>query len=191
MKLINIILVIIVVAVSTALAVYLAGCNQRTIRNVTVSLLQQIPRSCLVLETAEELTVATIDGGGWLLGPRSGMAVATKRTHWALNLERISSEDIVVSAREVSIKLPDPEVFDSVVDMSTFRCLTRRSGFYAIIDGLFSDRSLFAELAALASRTPPEPSPEQIQTRRAEFVRRLNEQAAGLFQAKDLVVRFE
>lgn len=191
MKLINIILMLVVVAACTAAAVYLAGCNQRTARALTISILQQLPRSWLVLQTDEELTVAEIHGGGWLLGSRSGMAVAVRRTHWALNLERISSEDIVVSEREVSIKLPAPEVFDSVVDMSTFRCMTRRSGFYALADAVIFGRSLLQELAEIACQTPPEFSPEQIQARRAEFVRRLNEQAATLFAAKGLAVQFE
>lgn len=190
MKLINIILAIVVVAASTALAVYLAGCSQRTIRAVTVSILQQLPKSWLVLQTDEELTVATIDGGGLLLGPRSGMATAVRRTHWGVDLEKVVVEDIVVSGREVRIKLPDPAVFDSVVDMSSFRFLTRRSGLQAIADAVFG-RSLFRELAEIACQTPLKFSPEQINARRAEFVRRLNEQAAALFEARDLRVQFQ
>ena len=190
MKLINIILAIVVVAASTALAVYIAGSNKRAIRTATVSILRQIPRSCLVMETAEELAVANIDGGGILLGRRSAMATAVRRTHWGCELSDVSPEDIVVFGREVRIKLPDPVVFDTMVDMASFRFLTRRSGFQALADAICG-RNLMRELAEIACRTPPEFCPEQIQARRAEFVRRLNEQAAGFFQAKDLTVRFE
>ena len=190
MKYFNIIVAIVVVALSAALAVYLAGCSKRAIQNVTVSLLQQLPRSWLIMQTDEELTLASIDGGNLLFGPRSGMATAVRRTHWGLDLEQIVGEDIVVSGREVRVKLPDPAVFDTVVDMSTFRYMTRRSGIYAIADA-FSGRSLLQELAEIACRTPPKFSPEQIQTRRTEFVRRLNEQAATLFAAKGLAVQFE
>ena len=191
MKFTNIILAIAVVATSLAMAVYFAGCNKRVTRAVTVSILQQIPRAWLVLQTDEELNVATIDGGNLLFGPRSGMATAVRRTHWGLDLEKVVGENIVVSGREVRIKLPDPEVFDSVVDMSTFRCMTRRSGFYALADSVVFGRSLFRELAELACRTPPKFNPEQIKSRRSEFARRLNEQAAALFEAKSLNVRFE
>ena len=190
MKLLNIILAIVAVAIGTALAVYLAGCNQRATRAVTVSVLQQLPRSWLVLQTDEEMAVAEVRGGGLLLGPRSGMAVAVRRTHWGLDLEKVVGEDIVVSGREVRVKLPDPAVFDTVVDMSTFRSMTRRSGLFAIADA-FTGHSLLIELAEIACRSPPKFSPEQIQTRRTEFARRLNEQAAALFEAKDLRVKFE
>lgn len=190
MKLINIILAIVVVATCTAATVYLAGCNQRAIRSVTISLLQQIPRSCLVMETAEELTVANIDGGGLLLGPRAGMATAVRRTHWGLELSDIQLKDVVVSGREVRVKLPDPTIFDTTVDMASFRFLTRRSGFQALADTFFG-RSLMRELAAIACQPPPKYAPEQIQIRRAEFIRRLNAQAAGLFEAKDLRIQFE
>lgn len=187
MKFTNIILAIAVVA----MAVYFAGCNKRATRAVTVSILQQIPRAWLVLQTDEELTVATIDGGNLLFGPRSGMATAVRRTHWGLDLEKVVGENIVVSGREVRVKLPDPAVFDTVVDMSTFRCMTRRSGYFALADAVFMGRSLMQELAEIACRTPPKFSPEQIKSRRAEFARRLNEQAAALFAAKGLAVQFE
>ena len=190
MKFTNIILAIAVVATSIAMAVYFAGCNKRVTRAVTVSILQQIPRAWLVLQTDEELNVATIDGGNLLFGPRSGMATAVRRTHWGLDLEKIVGEDIVVAGREVRIKLPDPEVFDSVVDMSTFRCMTRRSGFYAIADAI-SGRSLFSDLAEITCHTPPKYTPEQIQARRSDFIRRLNDQAKALFEARDLHVKFE
>ena len=191
MKIFHIILVVAMVAACTALAVYLSGCSQRVTRAVTINILSQIPRACLVLRTDEELVVAEVSGGGMLLGPRCGMAVAIRRTHWAINLERVSAEDIMVSGHEVRIKLPDPEVFDSVIDMSSFRCTTRRSGFYALADAVFMGRSLMQELAEIACRTPPKFSPEQIQTRKTEFVRRLNEQAKALFEAKGLAVQFE
>ena len=190
MKFTNIVLAITVVATSIAMAVYFAGCNKRATRAVTVSILQQIPRAWLILQTDEELTVATIDGGNLLFGPRSGMATAVRRTHWGLDLETVVGENIVVSGREVRVKLPDPAVFDTVVDMSTFRYMTRRSGLFAIADA-FTGHSLLKELAEIACRTPPKFSPEQIQTRRTEFVRRLNEQAATLFAAKGLAVQFE
>ena len=190
MKIIHTLLAVVVLAVSTALAVYLAGCSQRATRAVTVSILQQIPRAWLILQTYEELTVATIDGGNLLFGPRSGMASAVRRSHWGLNLELIVGEDIVVSGHEVRIKLPDPVVFDTMVDMASFKFLTRRSGFQALADAVFG-RSLMRELADIACRTPHTPSPEQIQARRADFIRRLNEQAASLFEAKDLHVKFE
>ena len=190
MKLINIILILVVVAACAAATVYLAGCNQRTVRTLTISILQQLPRSWLILQTDEEMTVAEIQGGGFLLGPRSGMASAVRRSHWGLDLEKVTVEDIVVSGHEVRIKLPEPAVFDTSVDMGSFRYLTLRSGLQAITDAIFG-RNLMRELAEIACRTPPKFSPDQIQARRAEFVRRLNEQAAGLFQAKDLVVRFE
>lgn len=191
MKLFNIFLTIVVLTVGAALAVYLAGCNKRAVQRVVVSVLQQIPRSYLVMESAEELTLATIDGGSILWGPRRGMASAIRRSHWGLDLTQIDSEDIAVAGQEVCVKVPDPSVFDSAVDMATFRCLTRRSGFYAIVDGLFSDRSLFRELADIACRTPPKYTPEQIQARRSDFIRRLNDQAKALFEARDLHVKFE
>ncbi len=190
MKSFNIFLTIVVLTVGAALAVYLAGCHKQVVRAVTISVMKQIPQAWLILQTDEELTVATIDGGNLLFGPRSGMASAVRRSHWGLNLELIVDEDIVVSGREVRIKLPDPAVFDTVVDMSTFRYLTRRSGFHALGDVLWG-RSLFSELAEIACQTPPKYSREQIQARRSDFILRLNEQAASLFAAKDLVVRFE
>ena len=118
------------------------------------------------------------------------MAAAVRRTHWGIELSDIQLKDVVVFGREVRVKLPEPAVFDTIVDMSSFRFLTRRSGLQAIVDAVFG-RSLFRELAELACRTPPKFNPEQIQTRRTEFVRRLNEQAAALFEAKDLHVLFE
>lgn len=190
MKLLNTILAIVAVAAGTALAVYLAGCNQRAIRAVTVSVLQQLPRSWLVLQTDEEMAVAEVRGGGLLLGPRSGIAVAVRRTHWGINLDQVVDEDIVVSGRAVRIKLPEPAVFDTSIDMGSFRYLTRRSGFHALGDVLWG-RSLFSELAEIACQTPPKYTAEQIQARRSDFILRLNEQAKKLFEARDLHVQFE
>ena len=190
MKLLNIILAIVAVAVGTALAVYLAGCNQRVTRVVTINILSQIPRAWLVLQTDEELVVAEVRGGGLLLGPRSGIAVAVRRTHWGINLDKVVGEDIVVSGRAVRIKLPEPAVFDTSIDMGSFRYLTRRSGFHALGDVLWG-RSLFSELAEIACQTPPKYTSEQIQARRADFILRLNEQAKALFEARDLHVQFE
>ena len=190
MKIIHVILAVAVVAAGTALAVYLAGCNQRVTRAVTINILSQIPRAWLILETAEELTLANIDGGGMLLGPRCGMAAAIRRSHWGCDLASIRPEDIAVSGRDVRIKLPEPSVFDTMVDMGSFRYLTRRSGFQALADVVFG-RSLMRELAEIACRTPPKYSREQIQARRSEFILRLNDQAKALFAAKDLDVRFE
>ena len=189
MKYFNIIVAIVVVALSAARAVYLAGCSKRAIQNVTVQLLRQIPRSYLVLESAEELTVATIDGGSILWGPRRGMASAVRRTHWGCDLARIRHEDIAVSGQEVHVKLPDPSVFDSAIDLGTFRYLTQRTGFQALADAICG-RSLMRELAEIACRTPPKFTPEEIQAKRAVFVHRLNSQASGLFEAKGLTVRF-
>ena len=190
MKSFNIFLTIVVLTVGAALAVYLAGCHKQVVRAVTISVLKQIPQAWLILETDEELIVAEVRSGGLLLGPRTGMASAVRKSLWGLDLEKIVGEDIVVAGREVRIKLPDPEVFDSVVDMSTFRCMTRRSGFYAIADAI-SGRSLFSDLAEITCHTPPKYTPEQIQARRSDFIRRLNDQAKALFEARDLHVKFE
>ena len=190
MKLLNIIIFLVVVALSAALAVFLVGCHKQVVRAVTISVLKQIPQAWLILETDEALTVATIDGGNLLFGPRSGMATAVRRTHWGLDLEKVVGENIVVSGREVRIKLPDPAVFDTSIDMGSFRYLTRRSGFHALGDVLWG-RSLFSELAEIACQTPPKYTAEQIQARRSDFIRRLNDQAKALFEARDLHVKFE
>ena len=104
-------------------------------------------------------------------------------------MARIRHEDIAVSGQEVHVKLPDPSVFDSAIDLGTFRYLTQRTGFQALADAICG-RSLMRELAEIACRTPPKFTPEEIQAKRAVFVHRLNRQASGLFEAKGLTVRF-
>ena len=43
-------------------------------RELAIATLKTVPQSFLVLQTDEQLALPTVDGGGWLLGPRRGQA---------------------------------------------------------------------------------------------------------------------
>lgn len=172
-----------------ALSLYLPGCTEKSIQEVTISILRQIPCTFLVMQTDEELALATINNGGWLFGPRIGQATAKRRTHWGIDLQTVKPADVEVTGKKVRVMLPDPKVLDTALDFSTLRVFSKRSGFQLIGD-LARGRSIEHELLEIVYRTPPQFSTDEIQTRRIVFVGRLNRGVAELFRAKRLDVEF-
>ena len=180
---------VLVVACVTA-AVYLSTRTQAAVRELSLSILRTLPRTFLVLETHREVAVATVNDGTLLMGPRLGQATATRRTHTGIDLDQISSKDISVDGRRVSIQLPTPSLFDSAVERSSVRVLAKRSGLQALRDAATS-RSIEAELLDLLDQKPPSLSQEELAAQRKDFVDRLNRDAGSLFEAQGLSIEFQ
>lgn len=189
MKELKSITAIVLLGAAVALAVFIFSRTEVAIRRVTIEILRSIPRMFLVLETEKQISVATVDDGGWLLGPRSGQATATTRSHWGVDFQQVESKDVDVSGSDVRVRMPDPTLLDRALDYSTLRLITKRSGFQFARD-LARGRSLERELLEMLSSTPPEYTPDDIRARRMTFIDRLNRQAAALFHAKRLDVEF-
>ena len=64
MKLLKILAAIILLGGCVALAVYSYTKSEGVIRRMTIQVLRAISRVFLVLETEEQISVATVDGGG-------------------------------------------------------------------------------------------------------------------------------
>ena len=158
-------------------------------RELAIATLKTVPQSFLVLQTDEQLALPTVDGGGWLLGPRRGQASVGVRCHWGCDLQTVSPADVEVAGSTVRIRLPSPALFDSAADLASWRFFGKRS-LLQFFGDLATGRSLEAELLMLVPRAVPVPSPSDIELRRAIFVERLNRAAAGLFKAKGLAVEF-
>ena len=187
----------------TILTIYLALCalaglylwqrsaapSEDEMRELAIATLKTVPQSFLVLQTDEHLALPTVDGGGWLLGPRRGQASLMVRHHWGCDLQTVSPSDIEVAGSLVRIRLPDPTLFDVAADLATWRFFGRRSGLQFLGD-LATGHSLETELLKLVPRAVPHPSPADVELRRTLFVERLNRAAAGLFNAKGLAVEF-
>ena len=172
-----------------AAAVYWAVRSDRAVRTLTVSILRNVPQAYLVMESSEQLAVATINSGGWFLGPRVGQVVAKRTTYWGADLTVVQSGDIEVAGRLVRVRLPSPSVLDVAVDLSSLQFFTKRSGLRLLGD-LAMGRSLEHDLMELVYRNQPEPTSADVESRRLEFVARLNREVAELFRGHDLSVEF-
>ena len=190
MKLMKILLASLLVGGCVAAAVYFAVRSDRAVRNLTISLLRDVPSSFLVLEASEQLAVATINSGGWILGPRIGQVVAKRTTYWGVDLTQVRPEQIEVDGTRVRVRLPAPGVLDVAVDLSTLQFYTKRSGLQLLGD-LAMGRSLEHDLMAMVYRNQPEPTSEEVESRRLEFAARLNNDVAKLFESKGLTIQFE
>ena len=190
MKILKILLASLLVGGCVAATVYLAVRSDRATRTLTISILRDLPKSFLVLESSEQLAVATINSSGWLLGPRIGQVAAKQVTYWGTDLTAVQPGDIEVAGRLVRVRLPLPTVLDVAVDLSTLQFFTKRSGLQ-ILGDLAMGRSLESDLMAMVYRDAPTPSDDEIEERRLEFVARLNRDVAKLFESKGLTIQFE
>ena len=166
-----------------------AGPTEDEMRELAIATLKTIPQSFLILQTEKQLALPTIEGGGWLLGPRRGQASVRVRAHWGCDLQSVSPDDVEVAGSTARIRLPAPTLFDTAADLASWRFFGRRSGLQFLGD-MATGRSLETELLRLVPRAVPHPSPADVELRRAIFVERLNRAAAGLFSAKKLTVEF-
>ena len=189
MRILKILALILVLGGLIALAVYVARHTERAVRTLAIEVLRSIPRTFWVLETQREVAVASMDSGNILLGPRLGHAVANRRTHLGVDLEKVSPDDIEVNGRHVQVRLPDPSTLDSSLDYGSVRMFAKRSGFMLLRD-LVSGRSIERELLEMLSKTTPELTGEDLQAQRQSFVDRLNRGAGEMFKAKGLSVEF-
>lgn len=189
MKIMKFLLASLLVGGCVAAAVYLAVRSDRAVRNLTISILRDLPKSFLVLESSEQLAVATINSGGWVLGPRVGQVVAKRTTYWGVDLTQITPEQIEIDGTRVRVRLPAPGVLDVAVDLSTLHFFTKRSGLQLLGD-LAMGRSLENDLMAMVYRDAPKPSDGEVESRRLEFAARLNSDIAKLFESKGLMIEF-
>ncbi|NLE58804.1 MAG: DUF4230 domain-containing protein [Planctomycetes bacterium] len=189
MKTFKILFAIILLGGYVALAWYLAVRSDRAVRNLTISILRNVPSSFLVLESSEQLAVATINSGGWILGPRIGQVVAKRTSYWGIDLTQIKPDQIEVDGTRVRVLLPAPGMLDVAVDLSTLQFFTKRSGLQLMGD-LAMGRSLEHDLMALVYRSQLGPTSAEVESRRLEFVARLNRDAAELFRGHNLTIEF-
>lgn len=128
MKIIRLLIAAIILAGCLTLAISLLARSDRAIRTLAISMLRNIPQAFLVMENSEQLALATMNDGGWILGPRIGQVSAKRRTYWGVDMSRIAPEDIAVDGHQVRIKVPEPSVLDTALDMSSLQFFTKRSG---------------------------------------------------------------
>ena len=177
------------IAVAVLLCLKFFSRSEAEVRELSLHLLQSIPQACLILATDEQVALPVIDNGNWLFGPRRGQASVRLRSHWGLDLRAVTPDDVEVSGSKVRICLPEPSLFDTAADLSSWHFTGRRSGLRFIGD-ILTGRSLESDLLSIVHSFQPQPSPDEIQARRTTFVDRLNHGAAGLFHAKRLNVEF-
>ena len=189
LKILKILLASLLVGGCVAAAVYLAVRSDRAVRNLTISILRDLPKSFLVLESSEQLAAATINSGGWILGPRAGQVVAKRTTYWGVDLTQVMPEQIDVDGTRVRVRLPAPGILDVAVDLSTLTFITKRSALQLLGD-LAMGRSLERDLMELVYRNQPEPTTEETEARRLEFAARLNSDVTKLFESKGLMIEF-
>jgi hypothetical protein len=189
LKTMKFLLAVLLIGGCVAAVVYLVVRSDRAVRALTISVLRDLPKSFLVLESSEQLAVATINSGGWILGPRIGQVVAERTSYWGIDLTQIKADQIEVDGTRVRVPLPAPSMLDVAVDLSTLQFFTKRSGLQLLGD-LAMGRSLEKDLMELVYRSHPEPMPDEIESRRLEFVARLNRDTARLFGSRGLSVEF-
>ena len=189
MRIIKILCFVLLLGGIALLAVYVVRHAERAVQSLTLEVLRSIPKAFMVLETQREVAVASTDNGSFLLGPRIGHAVANRRTHLGLDLEKVAPDDIEVVGNRVSVQLPAPAILGTSLDYDSVRIFSKRSGFQLLCD-LASGRSIERELLDLLSKTIPEYTGEDLRAQRQSFVDRLNHGAGEMFKAKGLSIEF-
>ncbi len=157
-------------------------------RNVVIRILQDIPRSFVVLVTEEAFNDLSFDDSGFLLGTRHAQSSMIVRTHWGIDLKKITPGDVQIHGRHATVTIPDPEVLDVVPDLATWRIYTRRTGLQVIRE-LLANRTLHGDLLATAQPLLYQ-KPASTPGHRARAVARMNEEAGRLFPGTGFTVEF-
>ena len=168
----------------------ITGGDEVRARELVISVLRTVPRSFLVLLTDETIVVSHQDRSSWLMGTRKGQSAIEVRIHWGVDLEKIVRSDIIVDGSRVRVRLPDPEVFDVVPDLDSWRYTGKRSGLHVIADSV-RGTSLEHELLRDVQRTVGPSRPGWREPPKQDLLDRINHQTARLFEDAGLDVRFE
>ena len=111
----------------------------------TLSILRSESLAFLVTDRITTQIAIEIDDGSRLLGKREGILVCTVTLYYGMDLKKLDKACIARTNGTIVVTLPAPEELDFSVDPSSFKYLTKRSGFNVIADGLFG-KDLEAEL---------------------------------------------
>lgn len=190
MKTIAALLVVALLAAMCMLGYLLARHTQQAAKSLVMQIVRALPRAYLVLQTETQIAVAKVDDGSPLWGVREGQATASRRTHYGLDMETLAPEDVVMSAGRVVVRLPEPAVFDSVVDPASVGIVAKRSGLQALRD-MAAGRSIESELMVLLNQEAPAYAGDELEAQRKAFAERLNRHASDLFGPKGLEVEFK
>lgn len=159
-------------------------------RETVLKVLQTLPRSFVVLQTQHTIVVSHRDRSSWLLGTSRGQSVMTIRIHAGVDLAKVTRSHIRVDGRDVRIRLPDPEVFDVVPDLDSWRYTGKRSGLQVVGDTVRGS-SLEQRLMHDIQRAMRGYRTRKPDVDRDAMIARLNRQADDLFEGTGLSVRFD
>jgi len=161
--------------------------NSQIRSNVVLQILNTVPVSELVVLTEEQVTFVNQDQSGFWLGPRTGQASLTVKLAWSMDLSEVQPSDIVVSGRQVTVRLPPVRVFEVIPDFASWTYYGQKSGLYWIIDAI-QGRTIRDDLFAETGTVLDSMRYRDGSVHRPDIVRRLNEKLTTLLAGSDLVV---
>ena len=154
-----------------------------------MTLLRSVPAAFLGTARHEQIVLAHVDSSGPFLGTRKGTVTVTVRSHIGIDLLKVTEEDILIRGREVSIRLPDPEVLDVTPDLSSWRHFSSGSGFQRLRDFLVGPTLMEDLLKSLAAAIRQYRNAD-VSGERSGIVDRLNREANRLFEDTELRIFF-
>ncbi len=158
---------------------------------LTLNILRSESMNFLVTRRLFSTVVLEKDDHSLLFGERRGLLVADVEQFYGFDLRKLTRDDIRRDGDRLVIRLPEPEMLGSSVDLAGMRTFTRQSGLSLIRDK-WSGRDLEEELRREFGRSAEKYfADRKLIPSRAEMIETLNHWAGPLLSAQGVPVRFE
>ncbi len=159
------------------------------VEKATLAILKGENLAFLVTDRLVSQIVVEVSDSSALLGKREGILIGTVTLYYGINAQALDSSCLSRVGKRMIVRLPEPRELDFAVDPSSFRYITKRSGWNVVVDYV-RNRDIEAELRqdihrhALAFFSEKKMIPT-----RAKIVAQLNDLAAPF--SKELGVPIE
>ncbi len=158
---------------------------------LTLSVLRSESMNFLVTRRLFSTVVLEKDDHSLLFGERRGLLVADVEQFYGFDLRKLTRDQVRREGDRLIIRLPEPELLGSSVDLAGMRTFTRQSGLSLIRDK-WSGRDLEEELRREFARGATQYfADRKLIPSRSEMIETLNRWAVPLLSAQGVPVRFE
>ncbi len=165
--------------------------HQEEKTTLMLNVLRSESMNFLVTRRLFSTVVLEKDDHSLLFGERRGLLVADVEQFYGFDLRKLTRDAIRREGDRLVVRLPDPELLGSSVDLAGMRTFTRQSGLSLIRDK-WSGRDLEDELRRDFARSAGKYFADRdLIPSRAEMIETLNRWAVPLLSAQGIPVRFE
>lgn len=161
------------------------------VEKATLTILKGENLAFLVTDRLTSQIVVEVSDSSPLLGRREGILIGTVTLYYGINAQELDSSYLSRVGGRMIVRIPEPRELDFAVDPSSFRYITKRSGWNVVVDYV-QNRDIEAELRqdihrhALSFFTEKKLIPT-----RAKIVAQLNDLAAPFSKELGVPIEFQ